>query len=78
MNLVNAVSTGQLSTVWAGSGGISGVDRLVFSTSPASGDYRGYFRMDNLSYDAVPEPATLGLLGGGADWPRILGKTTAA
>lgn len=60
-NLVGTVSTGQLSLVWAGSGGISGVDKLVFSTSPGS----KYFRMDNFSYDAVPEPLSLFLGGSG-------------
>lgn len=54
-NLVNTVSTGQLSTTWAASGGISGlVDRLEFTTAPGS----GYFRMDDFVYAPVPEPAT--------------------
>jgi hypothetical protein len=61
-NLVGSVTTNQLSTVWAGSGGISGVDRLVFSTSPGS---KKYFRMDNFQYESVPEPLTLFLMGTG-------------
>ena len=48
---------------WASTGGIAGaVDRLEFSNAGVNG---GYFRMDNLQYDAVPEPMTMALLGTG-------------
>lgn len=46
--------TSTLSSGWANSGGIAGaVDRLEFSPTV------GYFRMDDLTIEPVPEPATL-------------------
>ena len=52
--------TTNLSAGWTNSGGINGVDKLVFA--PAN----GVFRMDNLETESgVPEPASITMISGG-------------
>jgi hypothetical protein len=60
-NLVDTLVVSGLTESWVPSGGINGVTRLEFDTGAGN----LYFRMDDFSYNAVPEPLTAGLLGAG-------------